>query len=270
MAKTLNRVALIAVAILGTTAAAQDEAAASNAPTRYTSDSPVAPSDRTDQGWNRDWSLNFSLNNVFTSGSILSNLQGYASGDYYLSEESAVRVGIALQRSNTPVTIAKTTVINGNDQVSTYSLAIPGTTDSYSVAARGEYLKRLGQGAIAPYFGGGLMVGWTWNRLSFTDDITVVDQRTQYNNSTAFFDVGATGLLGAEWRLHPQFAFFAEYGLSLSLFRWASSRNETTVENTVGGVPTTVQVITESVQRSFLNLSAGLNQGGSLGLRVMF
>lgn len=283
MMKTLNRMALIASAIVGTTTFAQETApetapapatTTSAAPTRYsgTADAPVAPSDRLDQGWNRDWSLNFSLNNPFTSSSVLSNFQGFVSGDYYLSDDSAVRVGLSVSRSHDPVVIEKVTVTNGPDTIVTYDLlnALPTYNDGYTVRARGEYLKRLSSGAVAPYVGGGLLIDWSWNRLSFLDEVTVTDQRVGYHNSATTFGIGVNGLVGAEWRVHSHFALFAEYGLGLLLFQSTTSRLETTVETTTGSVTTSSRAVRETGAISFLEFGSGLSQGGSLGLRVLF
>ena len=78
------------------------------------------------------------------------------------------------------------------------------------------------------------------------------------------------GILGAEWRLHPNFALYADYTLNVSLFTSNMLRNRTTVTSNFGGTPNTNETTTERTVNGFLSVSSGLSQGASLGLEIFF
>lgn len=265
--KTL-KIAALAVALVATSATAQTAPASTTAPA-----TPKAqPSLSTDEGWNSDWALLFSLNNILTSGSILgSSGTGSISASYFLADDVAVRAGVSLSRQHNPNQLTKVVTLTGTDSVPTYSLSNPsGFTEFHGVNVRGDYLKRLSTRSIAPYLGGGVSVGWNWTRNHLLDDVSVVDQRLEIDNHTDNFNVNGHGILGAEWRLHSNFAVYAEYGVTVNLYQLSQLNNRTTVENSVGGTPTTTQNTTQRTTHSFLQLSTGLSQGGTLGLQVFF
>lgn len=261
------KIAALAVALVATSASAQ------TAPAPAASATPkVQPSLSTDEGWNSDWALLFSLNNILTSGSILSaSGTGSISASYFLADDAAVRAGVSLSRSHNPNQLTKVVTLTGTDNTTTYNISNPsGFTEFHAVNVRGDYLKRLSSRSIAPYLGGGVSAGWSWTRNNLLDDVSVVDQRLEIDNHSDGFNVNGHGIVGAEWRLHSNFALYAEYGVTVNLYQLTQLNNRTTVENNAGGTPTTTQNTTQRTTHSFLQLSTGLSQGGTLGLQVFF
>ncbi len=261
--------ALSVLSMAGTASAAADPSSASS---EGASAAPVAPDTPLNEGWNATWALNFSFNNILVSGAFLSSpVTGSIGGTFVLSEHSAIRGGVTLGRSSAPAQVTKVSTTTGPDTVTTYTVTNPqGFTDSYNLNLRGEYLRRLMSTAIAPYIGIGGQVGWTWSQQKYLDDLSVVDQRTEIDNNTSSFDLSARALVGAEWRVHPNFAFYADYNVTLVL--WSKSRlnNRTTISNTVGGVTSTSQTTNERDVNSFVTWSTGLSQGATLGLEIFF
>ncbi len=247
-----------------------------------TSDAPAVSTDTsgsaapaalaTNEGWNARWALLFSLNNVLVINQVVgSPVTGSVGATYFLSSDTAIRGGVALGRSHNPEQVTKIVNTTGDTSVTNYEVTNPsGFTSSHSVNLRADYLKRLMQTAVAPYVGVGASLGWNWQRQSYTDDKSVVDRRLSLDNNASAFTVGARGLLGAEWRVHPSFALYADYSLEVGLYSRNRLRNSTTTESTVGGTTSTQKVTSERDVNSFLNVSTGISQGASLGLQILF
>jgi hypothetical protein len=270
-----------------TDAPAPEHPAATTAPAPRASPAPAptaaaAPADvptvsrideqrATDAGWDGRWALLFSINNVLQNSSILTpSIMGSVAGAYYLTPTTALRAGFTLGRTTTPAAVTKTVTTTGGTSVTTYAFNPPGLTENDTIQLRSDYLKRMTHAPLAPYFGGGLELGFALQKLNYTDEVSVVGQRTEVANRTYNLSLAARGILGVEWRFHPSFAIFAEYSANLTLFSTNNLSNRTTVENTVGGTTSTSQTTNERTANTWLNLSTGLAQGANFGLEVMF
>ncbi len=237
-------------------------------PTATAADAPIA----TNEGWNRPWALLFSFNNILVANAFVgSPITGSIGGVYYLSPDSAVRAGVTLGRSQSPVQVTKVTATTGDTSVTTYQVSNPtGFTEFYNVNLRAEYLRRLMRSAIAPYVGAGGSVGWTLQKQNYVDDLSVVDQRTEIDNKAATFDFTVRAVAGAEWRIHPNFAFYVDYNVALQIVGLNQLSNRTSIESTVGGVTSSSSTLTERTQTTWVTFSTGLSQGASLGMEIMF
>ncbi len=224
------------------------------------------------EGWNRTWAMQLSLSNILVQGNILSSpISGSVGGQYNLSPDLAVRGGFTLARDVQPVQVTRVVQTSGSDSVTTFQVTNPpGYTERDLLSLRGDLLKRLMKTPVAPYVGAGLQIGWGWARQNYTDDMSVVDQRTELDNNTSSFNVTARGTLGAEWRVHENFSLFAEYALNVGIYNKDRLRNRTTIENTTGGTTSTSQTEVERDVDTWLNVSTGLAQGANLGLTIFF
>lgn len=233
---------------------------------------PRSAAARRDVGWDTPFALLFDLHNIFQNPIILSSYQGFGvGGQYHLGPTTALRIGLDLARTTNPVNVTKVTTTTGSDQVVSYQLSgTGGPTSMHSLAVEADLLMRLSRGAIAPYVGGGARFDWNRMATSFTDDVTTVDQVTNVDNRDQSFGMGLAGILGIDWRIHENFAFFAEYNLGVDLARWTSSRAETTVTNTAGGVETTTQTKSEFDETRIFNYNLDLGQGAALGVIAFF
>lgn len=225
----------------------------------------------TDAGWNGDWALTFNLNNILTQGSVLTRFNSFGtSATRFLTPDVAVRAGVSLNRSANTPQVTRTQVTTAGESIVTYDFNTPGTTSSLSTTVGGDVLWRLREGAVAPYVGAGLTIGHSLQQMSYADEITVPDQVTTIDNTTNSLNFGLRGVLGAEWRVHPNFAIFAEYGLSVTVLNWYDIDQETTVENTTGGTRTATHRKVERSVPVWFTFNNTLLQGGSLGLLVFF
>jgi hypothetical protein len=222
----------------------------------------------------RNAGLLFNLNNVFTAGAVLSGWQGFGFGMQKLLESGKIlRVGLSLSRQTDPVNIVKTTRTTGDMEVTSFDLQLPGSgfTSQHSISAVADMIKPLTKRAIAPFLGAGAFVSFATQRLDYTDDLTVADQKTEVANSQNTFALGLRGILGVNWRMNERFSLFAEYQLGLAIMSWQSNHTQTTVNNTAsGGTAESSRVETEFKETRWLNLNNGLAQGGALGLVAHF
>lgn len=257
--------ALVLVSFLTMTALAQAAVAQTSAPPEK-ADGPSMTA-----GWNSDWAMLFSLNNIFTQGNVLGGFKGLGTaGTFFLSPKDAIRTGVTLSRTSNPPVVTRTESMNGNEKVVTYTTTSPAATSVFDARVRGDFIRRFARGRISPYAGGGLNLGYNLSSLDYTDDASVVDQRTVFDHSTTRFSVGVQGVAGAEWRFHPNFALFAEYELSVSVFSWDVVDKVTTVENTRGGARSVASTREERSAPVWFTGSNSLGQGGTLGLLVFF
>lgn len=253
---------LVALVIAGTPAIAQPAEPAPSA---------TPPELPTNEGWNSDWGMLFSLNNVLVQGSILSGFQGLGTaGSFFLSPDLSVRAGVSVSRAASPTQVTRTEVASAGEKVVTYGLGIPGSTSTLSTTVRADVLYRLRPSAIAPYVGGGLSVGYSRQRLAYTDDVSIPEQTITLNNTTTGLSVGARGTAGAEWRFHPNFAVFAEYELQVNVITWNDLDNETVVENRTGGTRTVTRTTQDRSVPVWFTGQNFLSQGGAAGLLVFF
>jgi opacity protein-like surface antigen len=225
---------------------------------------------RRDQGWNAPWGLVFTFNNILVNGSFLSNYQNLGTAAaLVLSEDLMIRGGVSLSRTHTPPQTTETTTNNAGAINKTYQYAA-GQTSSGSVTLRGDAVYRLLRNKVAPFVGGGPYVTVTHARQTSDDDVTVDNVVTSIRNRSTSFTAGVRGLVGAEWRVHANFAVFAEYQLAVDVIQYTNSDNTTTVsDKTTGSTVVNSTRVVRSVPAWF-NASNTLSQGASLGLLVLF
>jgi hypothetical protein len=238
---------------------------------------PAAPAGEyaRNQGWNSQWALLFELNNILTVGNFLSSFNASPAnvgvgGRLHLSPEMAARVTVSASRSSNPPATTKTVGETGTEDVTTYGMTRPNPTESWALRGDVDLLYRLMPNAVAPYVGAGLNIGWTLDRQAYEDKIAVPDQTTTEKRNTSFFGLGLRGIVGAEWRVHPNFSLFAEYALTVMVCQVNSVKDVQVIENSIDGQRTASRTtVTTSTPRWF-NYSTGLAQGGQLGLAVHF
>lgn len=225
---------------------------------------------RRDQGWNAPWALVFQFNNILVNGNFLDSFRGLGvAGALMLNEDFMIRGGATLSRTSSPPRTTETTIENGADVTKTYAYT-SGATSSGSVTVRADAVYRLTRNKVAPYVGAGPYVSYSHSRQTSDDDVSVPDVVTSVRNRSNSLTFGLRGLVGAEWRIHPSFALFAEYAASLDVITYSDFDNRTVVRSTVTGVETASSTRTEQNTPSWLNLSTGIAQGASLGLMVLF
>ncbi|MGQ0506673.1 MAG: hypothetical protein ACT4TC_15280 [Myxococcaceae bacterium] len=276
------RKSLLLLSLLGLTHGALAQTDTTTTTTTETSstttssgDAPIlasGPSVPLNGGWNQRWAFLFSLNNVLASTNILTSpVVGTIGGAFYLSPQSSIRAGINFSRGSTPAQITKITTSTGPDTVTTYTVTSPtGQTDAYALALRAEFLRRLMLTPLAPYLGAGASVGWTWSINRYTDNLSVVDRVTDVEANAAVFDVTGRAIAGVEWRIHPNFAIYADYQLNLTVFQNTRVNQRTTVTSQIGGVPSTQEDKQDRSTTAWFTWNTGLAQGVTLGLAVMF
>jgi len=226
---------------------------------------------RRDQGWNAPWGFVFSFNNILQNGRFLDQFQDVSvAGTYIVSPDFMIRAGGSISRSSNPSTTTETSLTTPDGTVKTYTKSNPGTTSSFDLALRAEALWRLTRNKVAPYIGGGPYVNFGYARDTVTDDVSVPNVTTSIRNRSTSIAAGLRAVAGAEWRIHSNFAFFAEYGLSLDVVTFNSFNNATSTTTTVDGVTSGNTTRTKSSHPTWLNLDSGLQQGATLGLIVFF
>jgi len=233
-----------------------------------------------DQGWNTgSWALLFDMNNVFTREVILTDHAQFGVGfEYFLSQVMALRVGASYGYTSSPAQFNKNTQeTGGTGAVTGYSVDIdvndlhtyrPTSTSDFK--ARVDFLYRLMTGAVAPYAGAGVFYKWHNESMDFADDISVVDQTTTVHDYTREQSGGLRGLLGAEWRLHPNFSLFAEYSLDVTLASQTATVTSHTTEVSVSGERTVSRVKNDRQTPASYGTKTALTHVGQLGLAVHF
>jgi hypothetical protein len=228
---------------------------------------------RRDDGWNSAWALHFGLNAFMATTSWLTNFDNYsgmAGIQYNLSNTMAARVGVTYNRSSNPRDITKTTVTNGSNVQETYAYNTPDKSATNTLRLRADVLQRMGTHIVGAYAGAGMFYEYDITRVRAKDDVTVVNEITHRNNTVGTHNLGVRGILGAEWRIHSNFALYAEYGLAASLIRIRDQEDKTTIERTISGVRSTQETRVERSTTRMFNVSSSLEQGASLGLAVHF
>lgn len=225
-----------------------------------------------DQGWDGTWALLFDLNNIFTNSTTIDMAESLGVGiEYFVNPTTAARLVLNIGRDRNAVVVTKTTEeTSGVDPVITYSGSTPGYTTQTSLYLHADLLMRLLQTAVAPYAGAGLFVGVSRRTTDYQDDYTTVDQVTTYDNAATSLNFGVRGILGAEWRIHPNFSLMGEYNLGVTVLSSTSIKTKTTTEVTAGGQRTVSQTTSESKTPEWFQVSTGLTHAGQLGLAVHF
>lgn len=221
----------------------------------------------TDAGWNTQYAMLFSLQNVFTRSTILEGYGGGIGLQYNLGPTAALRFAVDASRTSNPAVEGEATLTTPTGTTTQKYLNVPsGPTSTLDVGVSGSYLVRLGTSALAPYLGGGLSLGYSTDKREY-DDKTDPLFRDKVDNVDRTFGVGLLGQLGLEWRVHRSVSLFAEYGLGVTAFsRTSSNTDESSYYN--GVLQSREQ--TESTRTRLFNFDTGLTQGGALGVVAFF
>lgn len=258
------RTLAFSIATAGLVAAGPAAAQAySNVPVPPPPAAATAAPDATAGGWNTQYGMLFSLQNVFTQGDILNNYGGGIGVQYNLAPQSALRFAVRASRTSNPPYESTTTTPAG----STKTFVVPdGWLSTVGVGVSGSYLMRLTPAALAPYVGAGVSLRFDSNSRSYEDTINTPGHTINVDNYSRTYGLGLQGQLGLEWRVHKSVSLFAEYGLSINAF--SATANQTSREDSSAGLTTVTK--SEGTQTRFFNFGTGLVQGGSLGLVAFF
>lgn len=209
----------------------------------------------------------FNLQNVFQNASLLSGFRGGVGAQFALSADLWLRVSAALAHSSNPATVVtNVTTFNGTTS-ETKVLTQPSPTSTFGLLLGGDLLQRLTKGDLAPYVGGGLWASLDTEATRWKDDLSVMNQVSERDDSSLAVGVGARAILGVSWRVHPHFMLFAEYALNITIVNHASAVASSSVTN--GGTQTTSSRTSSSTTRVF-DFSTALSQGAALGLVAFF
>lgn len=209
----------------------------------------------------------FNLQNIFQNASLLSGFRGGLGVQFAINPDLALRTSVALTHSSNPATVVTTTTTINDMTTETRTLTRPSPTSTFGVLVGGDLLQRLSKGALAPYVGGGLWLAFDSEATKWRDDVSVADRVTERDDSTLGFGVGARGLLGVSWRVHPHFMLFAEYALNITIVDHTSTVERQSV--TSAGNPATSNR-SSSASTRFFDFSTALSQGAALGLVAFF
>lgn len=208
----------------------------------------------------------FNLQNVFQNPGLLSGFQGGIGVQFGLNERMAIRPTLSMSRTANSATVTEVTTVANGMSTTTRSFTRPqGPTSTFGLTLGGDFLYQLLQTALSPYVGGGLFVSYGSAARVFRDD-TQMDQVTSVNDLTTSFGLGARGILGVAWRVHPHFSLFAEYSLLINIF--SSQAVNTSTEVTAMGQ--TAAMSTSTPSSKVFEFSTGLSQGASLGVVAFF
>jgi opacity protein-like surface antigen len=221
-----------------------------------------------DAGWNSQYGMLFSLQNVFTRSTILEGYGGGVGLQYNLGPTTALRFSVDLARTSNPAVEGETAITTPTGTTTDKFLSVPsGPTSTLDVGVSGSYLVRLGTSALAPYLGGGLSLGYSTDAREY-DDKTNPLFREKVDNLDRTFGVGLLGQLGLEWRVHRSLSLFAEYGLGVTAFSSTSSNTDERSYDANGALLWREK--TESTRTRLFNFDTGLTQGGALGVVAFF
>ncbi|MEM6730083.1 MAG: hypothetical protein AAF658_00925 [Myxococcota bacterium] len=225
--------------------------------------------------WYAEWGLIFMLTGLGgpTNGVTgpLNPTDGFgASGVWFLDDRTAVRVGLDTSRTVDPRDFTQQTIRNADGEVITLSLDDFGDTD-FDVELGVDYLIRMTDAEISPYYGVGAFTSYNLFRRAETDDVTIPETEIEVDINNHDLDLGVRGILGVDWRVHDQISLFAEYVLSLTLFDIDSNRQTTTTRSLDNGeVVGEVGERTVSEQTSWLPFDLGEGHAGRVGVMFHF
>ncbi len=233
------------------------------APATYAQDAAAAG----DGAWKSPYGLIFTLQNVFTSNTIIGDYGGGIGLQKNLSPQRAVRLSVNLTRTSDSGYETETTNLATGQVTKTYTPPA-GYTSVYDADVGAMYVMRLTSAKIAPYLGFGGGVSYLQQARQYEDGVSSTVTTTKVDNMHRELSLVGSGTLGLEWRVHSSIALFAEYGLGLNLVTWASTKNET--RYTTNATGTVSGTKSEGSTTRFLNWDTGLNQAGQLGLVAFF
>lgn len=208
-----------------------------------------------------------SVQNIFQNPGLLSGFNGGVGVQFALSDRLALRPTLSMTRTTTPTVVLETTTTQPGGMTTTMrSFARPTSpTSTFGLTLGGDLLYRLLESALAPYAGGGLWANVSSSARVFRDD-TMMDQVTSVNDTNTSFGLGLRGLLGVSWRVHANFALFAEYSFNLTIVTTQSLNLSTEV--TTMGMTTSVRSTSSSTR--LFEFNTALSQGAALGLVIFF
>jgi outer membrane protein W len=222
--------------------------------------------------WDAEWGLVFGLQNIFQNSAILQGPLGQGNGSvgatFFLAPNLGVRATANISRGYTPEQITRNVVEANSATVETFTYQFPSET--WNIGLRGDGIYRLTNSAVAPYLGAGVFYNFSSSAQQGRNSFSVIDQVTTLNAVSASHSLGVRGLVGAEWRIHPHFAIFAEYGLDVTVVQFNRTTSETTVDTTVNNVTSSSRTTSELQTTNWFNFSTGLRQGPTFGLTVFF
>jgi opacity protein-like surface antigen len=219
-----------------------------------------------DKPFEPKWGVLFNLQNVFQNASVLSAFRGGVGAQYQVSPQLALRATVALSHSSNPAVVSETTTTVNDMVTTTRTMTRPSPTSTFGIGVGADLLARLLTGDLSPYVGGGLFIGYASEATQWTDDVTTMNQVTRANDLDVSFRLGAQGILGVGWRVHPHFMLFAEYALMLGIVNHTSS----TTDRRVTGENTNTQVTSKSASTRVFDINTSLAQGASLGVVAFF
>ena len=169
-------------------------------------------------------SINFTFGGLGTFGLGAAGVKGGISGSYFLTQESAVRIGLQVF-SNSTTTPWNDLTANGTNPGS------DGSTSTFAFGVGADYLMYINASTprVRPYFGAGFRV------ISQSSDSkpavataapngTLVETKNGTGGDGLTF--GFAGILGAEFFIFPAISLSAEY--QLNLFSTTSNADQVT------------------------------------------
>ena len=220
-----------------------------------------------DGSWDTKYGMVFEACNIFQNTPFLIGYQGGIGVQYNLAPTRALRGVVDLARSSDPSYTIK--VKNLVTNTTTEPFDQPGDS-VIGVSVGAAYLMRLGTAALSPYVGAGGRIALTHTSQNWEDKTTSATETEKYDLSRNVFAIGASGLVGLEWRVHKMISIFAEYGVVIDLMQYYSETEEDKITNKTTGAVVAGSFSTETSRTRFFQLDTGMTQGATLGLVAHF
>jgi hypothetical protein len=178
-------------------------------------------------------SINFTFGGLGTFGLGAAGVKGGISGSYFLTQESAVRVGLQVS-SNSTTTPWNDLTGNGTNPGS------DGSTSTFAFGIGADYLMYINASTprVRPYLGAGVRLIMQSSDskpavATSSPNGTLVETKNGTPGDGLTF--GLAGILGAEFFIYPAISISAEY--QLNLFSATSSSDMVT---SIKGAPSSV------------------------------
>lgn len=233
-----------------------------------------APDPALAEGWPEGLGFLVSLPNPIEGQGWLTGYRGLGLGLFQgLGPTLGLRFGADVSRTADPYFLTTVDQEADDGTITTgvlFENRYGGPTSTFGLDLDIDAVTRLSTAAVAPYVGGGLNLGFRDATVRYVDTFTTSDVTVDVDKHARETRLGLRGLVGAEWRIHRSFALFAEYGLGVNVvsLRTGSGYEKTT--NGAGDDDITTTQRFASRQAVLFDLGAGLQQGASLGVLVVF